>query len=537
MFKSIVSGVNNLRIYILRRFFPAVVIEKCGKLIEENKDDLAYRILTQSYDYHRNNYEINELLRTIAISKKDWHNAAIYLNNLLYVNPSLDKYLELAVCYSKINLKERHNNCIQKIIEQYPKEIKELKAYIKELIREKSWNLVQSTYNLMIKNAVNLTSEDWINLSMISQINGDYNLADNALSNVIENFQDNPPFNEDGYKKIILYDNGESRIEFYKKNQHVDQVVVLFDSINMHWNNAPFSYKYLKRKNIDMIAVRKRQKGTYQQDLLQEDFIKVTEVIANKYNDKVAYGYSLGAYNVLYYASLLNCRIYSLAPRLSIHPVYGRTQIKFKQKFKDKKSLPYNDEISPIIVYDPKNKIDKKYVQNEIQKQFPKAKIIKIKYGGHAMAHHLLRTGQLKQFVDSLLQGSIPTYDEGLRIHSSIYFRRLADECFAHNKYKWALNLVNRSLDLVHNDINTSKIKVKILIKTQQYNAAIDFIKGLINDYPKLLRYRILLINTYIKFDDFTQARKEWIKAVEFFGSRQSLRSVKKLLDNKQVIV
>lgn len=46
------------------------------------------------------------------------------------------------------------------------------------------------------------------------------------------------------------------------------------------------------------------------------------------YRDKIAYGFSLGAYGALYYTSPVNCRILALSPRLSIHPQsqYGKVQ-------------------------------------------------------------------------------------------------------------------------------------------------------------------------------------------------------------------
>lgn len=298
----------------------------------------------------------------------------------------------------------------------------------------------------------------------------------------------------------------------------------------MEWHEPPFSYQYLKRKDVDIIAVRKRKTKTYQQDLSQEDFIKSTEVIVNKYKDKVAYGYSLGAYNTLYYASLINCRIYSLAPRLSIHPVYGRSHIIPKHRFEDNESLPYNDMISPIVVYDPKNKIDKRYIQNEVLTQLPKSIIIEIKYGGHAMAHHLLRTEQLKYFVDSLLNGDTPKYDKKMRVNSNIYFRRLADECYKHNKNKWALDLINKSLNLFPDEILASQIKVKILLAKDRIEEALAFIRNLIKKNPELLRYRVLLIETYMTIDDLNQAYKEWMDATEEFGTRPSLENLQNLL-------
>src|SRR5699024_8710877 len=154
-----------------------------------------------------------------------------------------------------------------------------------------------------------------------------------------------------------------------------------FDSINMEWDKQPFGFSLLKKKNIDIIAVRKRKKQTYQQDLTQEDFYNTVYKLMYFYTDKIAYGFSLGAYSALYYTSLLNCRILSLAPRLSIHPRYGRKNYISKYEFKHNLSIGYNDSISHVIVYDPKNKIDNNFVTREVMESFPNAHLVKIPYG------------------------------------------------------------------------------------------------------------------------------------------------------------
>src|SRR5699024_9004367 len=333
-----------------------------------------------------------------------------------------------------------------------------------------------------------------------------------------------------GYRKMILFDNGESRIEFYKKLKYVNQVVVTFDSINMVWENDPFSYKFISKKDVDIIAIRKRYKKTYQQDLSQESFVQATETVSDKYADKVAYGFSLGAYNALYYASLINCRILSLSPRLSIHPKYGRKNVIPKYDFKDNISLPYDEKATPLIVYDSKNVVDNTYIQNEVIKQYPNAILIDIKYGSHGMAPHLLRMGQLKEFVESTLDNKIPRYNRKLRVNSNIYYRRLSAECLKHKKYNWALNLVNKSLELLSKDIYAINLKVDILFKRNEYDEALKFIKKIIYEDPKKLRYRILLIRTYIKLNRIEESCKELTKSINDFGNKKSLQNLKKKL-------
>lgn len=527
---NIKDRLVNFQINFIRRLFPNYIISKSKEEIEKKNHNLAYKILIQTYKYHPNNYEINVMLKDLTLKVRNWKQAIKHLEFLVNRKITIDLCMNLAYCYSKTGLNKKHNNLIKEVIDIYPQHESLIIEHIDYLIKDKQWDSVYFIYQKLIKEDVILPIKHLLTLSMVAQIHGDNNYADYVLNEHVQEHAELVEFKEVGYRKLILFDNGETRIEFYKKVTPVNQIVVTFDSINMQWQEQPFSYQYLKRKNVDIMAVRKRKAKTYQQDLSQEDFVKTTEVILKKYSDKVAYGYSLGAYNALYYASLINCRIYSISPRLSIHSIYGRKPMMSKYQFKDNISLPYNNEISPIVVYDPKNKVDKRYIQNEVLKQFPKTNVIEVQYGGHAMAHHLLRTGHLKYFVDSVLEGKTPKYDKNLRIKSNIYFRRLSDECFEHKKYNWALNLINRSLEIEPNEILAIEIKVNILVTTHQINEALIFIQNIIKKNPEQLRYRILLIETYMKIGDLNQAFKSWEKAIDKFGLRPSLKRIQKSL-------
>src|SRR5699024_9375732 len=144
-----------------------------------------------------------------------------------------------------------------------------------------------------------------------------------------------------------------------------------------------------------------------------------------------------------------------------------------------------SDLATPLIVYDSKNVVDNTYIQNEVIKQYPNAILIDIKYGSHGMAPHLLRMGQLKEFVESTLDNKIPRYNRKLRVNSNIYYRRLSAECLKHKKYNWALNLVNKSLELLSTDIYAINLKVDILFKRNEYDEALKFIKKIIYEDPK----------------------------------------------------
>lgn len=531
MYKKIKRKTSNLKVNFIRRFFPKYIIKKYEKMLEIKEGKMAYKILSGTYKYHKNNYELNELLGKAALLQGDWENAKKYLKFIINVNPSLHNYIELATCYEKTGSIDECKKTIEKTVKKHSEKKDTLFKYAELLIEKRQWSSVMFLYQKMYEASMNIPLDHLINLSMLYQINGDYQNADTTFSYALENYEDEIKEDISGYRKMILFDNGKSRIEFYKKLEHVEQLMITFDSINMVWKNPPFSYKFISQKKVDIIAVRKKEKQTYQQDLSHENFIFATEIISKKYQDKVAYGFSLGAYNALYYASLINCRILSISPRLSIHPKHGRKNIMSKHEFKDNESLPYNEEATPVVVYDPKNKIDNAYIQNEVLKQYPNTILIEINYGGHGMAPHLLKMGQLKEFVESFLKGIIPRYNRKLRAHSHIYFRRLSAECFKRNKPRWALDLVNKSLNIVPNDLYTIKIKVNILIWMNKNEGAISFVTEKINEMPKKLQYRVLLIKTCIRLNKIDQAHKELTEARSEFGNKGILRKLSKEID------
>src|SRR5699024_2901222 len=80
-----------------------------------------------------------------------------------------------------------------------------------------------------------------IRLSMLYRIIG-YKNKDN-FHEIVNTYKNEVEKDINGYRRITLYDNGDTRIEYYKKLKAVSKVVITFDSINMVWGNPPFGYK------------------------------------------------------------------------------------------------------------------------------------------------------------------------------------------------------------------------------------------------------------------------------------------------------
>src|SRR5699024_8430706 len=170
------------------------------------------------------------------------------------------------------------------------------------------------------------------------------------------------------------------------------------------------------------------------------DFMRVVRPIVEGYKDKMSYGFSLGAYNTLYFASRLNCRILALAPRLSIHPTFGKTKVIPKHTFNQELQFKLNKDIAPIIVYDSKNPLDNRFINEGVIPYFTNAQLIKLNYSGHGVAPYLRDMEQLKSFLYAFLKHETPIFNKKLKNQPIYYYLNVAQECFKHKKYRWCLH-------------------------------------------------------------------------------------------------
>lgn len=425
---------------------------------------------------------------------------------------------ELIDLYKGFGFYKKAETLLITAVETYPEDQNLFDELINIIILKQDWPAAIEKLE-----GINDSFEHDVTLSMLYKIDGQSEKANILFDSILKKYEQTIMEDKKGYRKIIVFDNGDSRIEYYKCLKKTESIMLTFDSINMEWNESSFAFKLLMRQNLDILAVRKRKKQTYQQDLTQQDYLSVASPIVKGYKDKMAYGFSLGAYNALYFASLLNCRILALSPRLSIHPVYGRTKIIPKFKMKHNLSFPPNDTISPILVYDPKNALDNRYINESVLKSFPKAELVKIPYGGHGIAPHLLKMGLLKEFVIEFINGNIPKYDRKRKIQSSIYYMNLGAECLKRGKLNWALNLARKSLDMLPDDKNAITLMIKVLKGLNKYEEAVEFAIESSRLVPNVLDIRLYLVDLYIHLGELDKAEKEVIAVTKKFGKKKSI--------------
>ncbi|KYG30886.1 tetratricopeptide repeat protein [Alkalihalobacillus trypoxylicola] len=480
-------------------------------LNEEGSNSRAIKVLTQIVKNNPKNQEVQYILaKTYRLTEQ--YQKAISLWELLFSNKSFNAseadFIESADNYSNLQKYVEASNILIEGLKKNKRSSNILSKLIDVTLLSQRW---EESLNYL-EEYHKLKEQVDIELSMVQQLLGNHKEADLKMQKVLN---DGCKL-EETYKKLTIFDNGKTRVEFYKKLEKNKRVIIVFDSLNWTWNRKPFAFDLLLRQDVDIIAVRKGKKG-YFQDFSFESFNKTITKLLSGYDEKFSYGYSLGAYAAIYYTSKLECKILALSPRLSIHSEFGKKNLRGKRFLHDT-HFEKNERIEPIIVYDPKNKQDRKYINEGIKPFFPNACFIESPYSGHGVAPHLLKMGLLKEFVLKFLQNEIPNYDNNLRTRSSSYYRVLGDECFKRNKPRWALDLVEHATYLDPNDSSNMRLKIHILNGLGKHKEAVNFARNCKKIVESDRTIRSLLIDSLVFMNDMEGARKEIDDYIDIFG-------------------
>jgi len=351
-------------------------------------------------------------------------------------------------------------------------------------------------------------------IGMVHILSGKFEEAEKQFSYCREEFSNIlSDIYPDNFEKLVIFNNGESSIEYYKYIYPTKSVVATFDAIDKTDKDKPFAYKILKKQAVDLISLRRRTLKNYHQDISREDYYEVIKKFAPYYDKKFAYGTSLGGYNALFLGSMIpDCKIIAMAPRNPAHPIYGTKERK-TTKFIHPLSHPINKDIQPIVFFDPKEKIDNPYITKEIMQSYPNGVYKEFYCAGHRVPTYLRETGVLKEIVSLFLEEKpIPDYDRKLHRKSAEYHRVLGIHCRRHNKLRWALDLANKSVELAPKYDRSLALRIEILQKLKRYDECIAYANEAIEIHPELAKFYILLADAY-------EGKGNLIKAIEVLKS------------------
>jgi hypothetical protein len=286
-------------------------------------------------------------------------------------------------------------------------------------------------------------------------------------------------------RPAILLDDGQVRIDHHRQSEDCGTLVITFDPLLYLADKPPFGHDFLRKRRVDVIAVRKYAE-TFYQTLGREEFESVLAPLLASYGRIVAYGSSLGAYAALYFCRDIACELIASSPRVSAHPRYGvklwQDRVHFAHEFFDPQRRP---RCRAHILYDPMDPIDRRFIEGEVLPQFPLAEVRRLPYSGHPSNHFLSEIGFIAPFVRSVIDGTPPPPLQRERKSSSpAYLVTLAEACLAHGKPVWADVLVDRALALNGRHSAAYRARGCIALRRRDWEAAIRALEAALQIAP-----------------------------------------------------
>lgn len=514
---------------------PEQFVEYANVLVHAQSRTKAFPILKRGLTKYPKSDVIAEKIVMDYIGKKKIHPTPAMMEQLIrYVNqnPSIQAFEILLKEAIKRKSDEDSKYLLQQAVSFKPEEAERLEVLALEtLILVKEWDKVKQILAHLIEKGTERQLDYKAYLQMVYYYTGTKGQAKLAFSRFLEDEEEMIELDEKKYRKMILFDNGHTRIEYYKQLKDVNKVMITFDSLNMVWDGPSFAFRLLIKQDIDIIAVRKKAHRGYQQDLKREDFLETVRPLLLHYDDVMCYGFSLGAYQALYHASHLNCRILAISPRLSIHPKYGKPKVAAKHHLKHEMSFTKNEQIEPVIFYDPKNALDRNFMENGVLPYFPNAKTIKMPYAGHMIAPYLRDAGQLKPIVQTFIDGGVPTFSLNGIERPVRHYYHLSRECFKKKHYQWASSIVEKYLSFDETKLDGIKLKKSILLKQDKHDEVTQYLKKCVDIQPEVIAVHKLLAEHYIETNQREQASYQIEKISEVFNEPKIVRKLEKQLN------
>ncbi|GEK35462.1 hypothetical protein [Kurthia sibirica] len=367
-------------------------------------------------------------------------------------------------------------------------------------LRHTAWSLAETAFKRLQK--LQPTTESAYNLAVCYQMIGKTDESKSLIQYCIDTDPEGyEELFEDQYRKYTIYTNEQSTIELYKYINPSTTVVATFDTIDKTIDRIPFAYNLIKKKKMDIIALRRHSIHNFHQDLSRETYVEATQLLLKAYSTKFAYGTSLGGYSALYFGTTIpEAIVLAMAPRNSAIADYGSENVDQIVPHQHITPHPKNTNARVSILFDPKNTIDNRYVNNEVLASYPHAQVIHLPYAGHRLPKYLAQTKQLKPLVDRFLAAEpLPTIHFGeKRYLSNEYFWVMAEKCLDHHHFTWALQFANHAIELAPTFDRPHASKIQALMALKKMKEAVAACHLAIVEFPMQARFTILLAECYV---------------------------------------
>lgn len=202
-------------------------------------------------------------------------------------------------------------------------------------------------------------------------------------------------------KKHTLAEKEGFLITYHPANQPTDKLLISFGGFPSTKTPKGFGSNFAMEMDYHHIFVAQKAGSQYQLLSLEEFKNAVMPVCKDK--DVFTYGSSLGGYCAIYYAGVINAQAISAAPKNSAHPTLTHNLKHYVHFNHDEFVDTQKSNKSPIIIYDPHQREESRFIKNLIIPAYPKANLIKVPYSGHLVLQVMSNHGLLKNFITKII--------------------------------------------------------------------------------------------------------------------------------------
>lgn len=254
----------------------------------------------------------------------------------------------------------------------------------------------------------------------------------------------------------VLSESKGFKITYYKHHKKTEKLVISFDPHGHDIREKGFSSDTIIQSGFDHIFVSHKLNSQYQ-DLSIEDFLSAVHPVIDGY-EVYTYGSSLGGYCAIYYGGCINAKAIALSPRNSAHPSIADKQFSnLIFTHTDIINTPLSKK-APIIVFDPTQKIDKKFIESHILPAHPDSTLVKLPYASHLVAEALSEVKLLKKLLLGIINEN-KIIDINLGEENSSYWNaEKAIEQLNKGEYEQAACFFEKSLRIKHNELHLDRL-------------------------------------------------------------------------------
>lgn len=211
----------------------------------------------------------------------------------------------------------------------------------------------------------------------------------------------------DDIEEVVLAEDDGYLITYHPAKVATKKLLITFGGLPSSKTRTGFGSDFAMKNGYHHIFVAQSAGSQYQQLSLEQFRDSVLPVCKDK--DVYAYGSSLGGYCAIYYSGIINAQAIAAAPKNSAHPSL-KHNLKQPVEFKHKEMVDApKSSRAPIIVYDPHQREESRFIEKLIVPAYPDTKLVKVPYSGHLVLQVMSEHGILRRFINGVINDGVVT--------------------------------------------------------------------------------------------------------------------------------